>query len=198
MDFGLLLTSDALGENRPGKLMEHTMSMMQSGPVEAFDGTECGAGLHPAVGTGFSFDADANPGGGDIVPQQAVVDPAALVSALVAAFRAHSHINNVMTHVSGARWDEIERALHIILDIAAVPAGLSRLEANIVDLLCAERGVTGRIFKPYFETLLARLLPAVPAGHLQAHVLSLHQAAQIYEEDNPGVVRIATKTGEVR
>ena len=108
------------------------MTMMQSEPVEAFKGAECGAGLHPAVGTGVSFGADANPGDGDIVPQQAVVDSAALVGALVAAFRAHSHINNVMTHVSGARWDRIERALHIILDIADVPADLSRLEANIV------------------------------------------------------------------
>lgn len=166
------------------------MTMIQSEPVEVFKGAECG--------TGFSFDVDANPDDGDIVPQQPVVDSAALVGSLVAAFRAHSHINNVMAHVSGARWDQIERALHVILDIADVPADLSRLEANIVDLLCAERGVTGRIFKPYFETLLARLLPPVPAGHLQAHVLSLHRAAQIYEEDNSGAPRIAIRTGEVR
>ena len=174
------------------------MTMMQSGPVEAFDGTECGAGLHPAVGTGFSFGADANTGDGDIVPQQMAIEIDVLASALVAAFRAHSHINNVMTHVSGARWDQIERALHIILDSVAVPAGLSRLEANIVDLLCAERGVSGRIFKPYFEMLLTRLLPLAPAGHLQVHVLSLHEAAQIYEEDNPGSARIVIKTGAVR
>lgn len=174
------------------------MTMMQSRPVEAFGGTERGAGLHLAAAPGFRFGGDANTSDGDIVPQQMGIDPAALASALTAGFRAHSHINNVMTHVSGARWDHIERALHAILDIAAVPAGLSRLEANIVDLLCAERGVTGRIFKPYFETLLARILPPIPAAHLHAHVLSLHEAAQTYEDGNPGAARIAIKAGEVR
>lgn len=135
------------------------MIMMQSRPVEAYGRTDRGAGLHLAAAPGFRFGGDANTSDGDIVPQQSAVDLGAIASALVAEFRANSHINNVMPHISGARWDHIERALHAILDIAAVPAGLSRLEANIIDLLCAERGVTGRIFKPYFEMLLARIRP---------------------------------------
>lgn len=174
------------------------MSMMQFQQLRALDGTDRSAGYHGPVGFKFNFGADVSAGDGDIVPQQTAPDLDVLASALVAAFRAHSHINNVMTHISGARWDHIERALHIILDFAAVPVALSRLEANIVDLICAERGVTGRIFKPYLETLLARLLPPIPAAQLQVHVWSLHEAAQIFEDGNPGFTRLAIKTGKVR
>lgn len=166
------------------------MNMMQSLSVEALEGTFRDTGFHAVVGAGFGLRADARTGGSDNVSQLAHVDLDVLASALVAAFRAHSHINNVMTHISAARWDHIERALHIILNPAKVPVGLSRLEANIVDLLFAERGVTGRIAKPYFETLLARFLPT-SAAQMQAHVLSLHETAHISQEANSGSVRIA-------
>lgn len=29
--------------------------------------------------------------------------------------------------------------------------GLSPLEQNIIELMCAERGITGKILKPYFH-----------------------------------------------
>ncbi|WP_047028543.1 hypothetical protein [Hoeflea sp. IMCC20628] len=173
------------------------MSMMQFQQLRAFDGAERNVGYHEAIGSEFDFGADVNAGDGDIVPQQTAPDLEVLAGDLVAAFRAHSHINNVMTHISGARWDHVEHALHIILNSAAPPVGLSRLEANILDLICAERGVTGRIIKPFLETLLARLLPPIAAAQLQAHMRSLHEA-QMSEEANPSFSRIAATTGSGR
>lgn len=154
------------------------MNMMQfhSGrAVEDGDGAYISLGL---VRTTRDLVADASAEGEDTVPLQMAMAPGVLASALVAAFRAHSHINNVMTHISGARWDHIERALHVILDCDSVSVRLNRLEANIVELICAESGVTGRIVRPYFETQLGRLLPPILATRLQAHVLSLHLAEQ--------------------
>lgn len=97
----------------------------------------------------------------------------ALAAIVVARFRAHGHICNVMTHISGARWDRVEEAIGVILDPGAGKRQMTPLAENIVDLLCAERGVTGRIVKPYFEGLLARVLPSDVADRLCAHVACL-------------------------
>lgn len=96
-----------------------------------------------------------------------------LAAIVVASFRAHGHICNVMTHISGARWDSVEEAIRVILDPRAGKPEMTPLAENIVDLLCAERGVTGRIVKPYFETLLTRLLPIEVAARMCAHVACL-------------------------
>lgn len=98
---------------------------------------------------------------------------ATLATIVVANFRGHGHICNVMTHISGAKWDSVEEAIRFILDPHAGKPEMTPLAENIVDLLCAERGVTGRILKPYFEALLARLLPAEVATSMFAHVACL-------------------------
>ena len=161
------------------------MNMMQFKPFGAFYDTGHDTGCHEAVSSELNLGAGVGADDGDIMPQQMVPDLDVLASALVAAFRA------------GARWDDIERALHVILNSVAVPFGLSRLEANIIDLICAERGVTGRIFKPYFEMLLTRLLPPVQVAHLQAHILSLHEVAQM-RDGRSGPAPGAIKTGVAR
>ena len=74
------------------------------------------------------------------------------------AFRGHSHITNVLTHISGGNWRRVEQALRAIFDPETGPAGLSELSRNILDLICAERGVTGRILKPFFHSLVHGLL----------------------------------------
>jgi hypothetical protein len=74
------------------------------------------------------------------------------------AFREHSHINNILTHISGANWRRVEQELRAIFEPATEPAGLSALSRNMLDLICAERGVTGRILKPLFESFLRGLL----------------------------------------
>lgn len=101
-----------------------------------------------------------------------------LASLVVTHFRAHGHVNNVMTHISGARWDRIEDELCIILDTENKGPKLTPLAENLVELLYAERCVTGRIVKPYFEALLAGLLPAGVAIEISAHIECLYRAAE--------------------
>jgi hypothetical protein len=81
-----------------------------------------------------------------------------LVFLLVAGFRRHPHTNNVLTHISGGNWLRIEQALFAILDPNVRRGALSPLAIDIIDLMCAERGITGRILKPYYRSLLTNIL----------------------------------------
>jgi hypothetical protein len=96
-----------------------------------------------------------------------------LVTTTVAAFRSHPHINNVLTHICGARWERIGQALCVIVNPLATLNDLSPLAQNIVELMCAERGVTCRILKPIFHALLDKVLPARTAAYLRTHILQL-------------------------
>jgi hypothetical protein len=96
-----------------------------------------------------------------------------LVFRVAAAFRGHPHINNVLTHISGANWTAVEGALRVILDPRTGHGDLSPLGRNIVDLMCADRGVTGRIVKPFYRGLLADLLGETTASRFVADVTSL-------------------------
>ncbi len=93
----------------------------------------------------------------------ASLDHLELAAHLAVAFRDHPHINNVMTHISSANWQRIEQALAELLDADRPSACLSRLSRNILQLICAERGVTGRILKPYVAALLDRIAPGETA-----------------------------------
>ncbi|HEX3162088.1 MAG TPA: hypothetical protein VHQ92_05885 [Pseudolabrys sp.] len=95
---------------------------------------------------------------------------AELAFRIFAAFRAHPHINNVLTHIARANWAQAERSLNRILDLATPSDGLSLLEHNIIDLMCAERGITGKILKPYFHAALHRLLNPHHAELLIRHI----------------------------
>lgn len=94
----------------------------------------------------------------------------ALAFKIFAAFRAHPHINNVLTHISQANWARVEQALNSILDLTTKSDSLSQLGQNIIDLMCADRGVTGRILKPYFHAALHRLLLPEVAERIIRHV----------------------------
>lgn len=100
----------------------------------------------------------------------AVGDLAFLV---VAALRRQPHISNVLTHISGANWPRVEQALCVILDPLTASGDLSPLARNIVDLMCADRGITGRVMKPYFRGLLARTLSPHLVALLTDHVTLL-------------------------
>ena len=96
-----------------------------------------------------------------------------LVFSVVAAFRRHPHINNVLTHISEGSWSLVEQALRVILDPLAGSGDLSPLARNIVDLMCADRGIAGRILKPYYRDLLTNVLGPRIAALLVAHVTCL-------------------------
>lgn len=93
---------------------------------------------------------------------------------IFAALRAHPHISNVLTHISRANWIEVERSLNRILDMSTTSDGLSSLEENIIDLMVGERGVTGRILKPYFQAALHRLVEPSRAERLIRHINALY------------------------
>lgn len=98
---------------------------------------------------------------------------AELAFRIYAAFRAHPHICNVLTHISRAKWSEVERSISSILDPATTSDELSPLGKNIVDLMVAERGITGRILKPYFHAVLHRLIDPPQPERLIRHIESL-------------------------
>ena len=90
-----------------------------------------------------------------------------------AAFRAEPHINNVLTHISRAGSAELEQSITSILEPATTSDRLSPLGQNIVDLMVAERGPTGRILKPYFHAVLHNLLQPSQAKGLISHIEGL-------------------------
>ncbi len=61
---------------------------------------------------------------------------------IAVAFRQHGHIGNVLTHICGRDWTGLEHDLCRILDPKSVGAELSPLARNVLELLCANRGVT--------------------------------------------------------
>lgn len=91
-----------------------------------------------------------------------------------AAFRAHPHVNNVLTHISRANWAKVEQSLATILDLGTTSGSLSSLEENIIDLMCADRGVTGKILRPYFHAVLHRLLEPHQAQRIIRHIEILY------------------------
>jgi hypothetical protein len=102
-----------------------------------------------------------------------------LVFHVAAAFRSHPHINNVLTHISGANWNAIETALRAILDPSTGSRDLSPLARNIIDLMCADRGITGRIVKPFYRDLLKNLLGNDMSSHFITHITSLFLESEI-------------------
>ena len=98
---------------------------------------------------------------------------AELAFRVLVAFRVHPHLSNVLTHISGANWAKVERSLNSILDLATTSGSLSPLEQNIIDLMCADRGITGRIMKPYFHAVLRRVLEPDRAERLIRHINAL-------------------------
>lgn len=109
---------------------------------------------------------------------QVQLSTAELAFRIVAAFRADPHINNVLTHISRANWALVERDINSILDPATVSEELSPLAQNLIDLMYAERGVTGKILKPYFHDALDKLLEPSRAQQLIRHVEVLFIEAQ--------------------
>lgn len=98
-----------------------------------------------------------------------------LVFTLTASFRRHPHLNNVLTHISSGQWPGVERALRVILDLGSRHVDLSPLALNILDLMCADRGITGHILKPFFRRILFLKLPPPTAQRLISHVDNLFE-----------------------
>lgn len=101
------------------------------------------------------------------------LSPAELAFRVYAALRAHPHVSNVLTHISRAKWGEVEQTINSILDPATKSGDLSPLGQNIVDLMVGERGITGKILKPYFHAVLYRLLDPARSERLIRRIEAL-------------------------
>lgn len=104
-----------------------------------------------------------------------------LAFSVVAALHRHPHLSNVLTHISRSNWPRIEDTLRVILDPATQPRDLTPLARNMLDLMVAERGDAGRIFKPYFGALLTALAGPNKAATLlsRIHRLATSEAAVV-------------------
>ncbi|QFI71347.1 hypothetical protein [Bradyrhizobium betae] len=99
---------------------------------------------------------------------------AELAFRIYAAFRAHPHVCNVLTHISRARWIDVEQSINSILDPATSRDDLSPLGQNIVELMVAERGISGKILKPYFQVVLQRLLGPLQSERLMRRIDAMY------------------------
>jgi hypothetical protein len=106
------------------------------------------------------------------------------------SFRNHGHLGNVLTHISAGNWKRVEEALFAILDPYANSASLTPLAHNIVELMCAEGGVTGRILKPYYQRLLVDALGEKVARCVINNVTALFAELEAKAHDT---VRIASQ-----
>jgi integrase len=92
---------------------------------------------------------------------------------VVLSNRVRNEIEAYLKTRSGWRNDgplRLRQRIRAILDPLAASRELSPLARNIVDLMCADRGVTGRILKPYFRDFLASILSPCLAALLTDHV----------------------------
>jgi hypothetical protein len=106
-------------------------------------------------------------------------DREVLVKTMLMEFRWHPHVNNVLTHICGSQWTKVEQALRAIVNPATMRGDLSPLARNLVELMWAERGVTGRILKPYLREFLARDLSLDAADQVLFQVSRLCPVSEI-------------------
>lgn len=131
---------------------------------------------------------------GEQIPAPAEVKcplPNDLAFILVAALRQHGHIGNVLTHISGTNWTKVEQALRSILDPDVGSQALSPLAQNIIELIGGDRGVTGRITKPYLRTVLGRVLGIDGATRLMQRVNGLFVELECARQQPPNTGRAA-------
>lgn len=80
-----------------------------------------------------------------------------LVFTLVALLRADGHLCNVLTHISSGDWRAVEQAITSILSSRTSSKKLPNVARNMLELICDNRGVTGRIMRPFFFEAIARI-----------------------------------------
>ena len=103
---------------------------------------------------------------------QAAADGASagLSFTLVALLRADWHLCNVLTHVSSGDWRAVEQAINAILEPRTPPRRLSNIARNMLELLCDDRGVTGRRMRPFFFEAMARVAGRAEMKRLEAKI----------------------------
>lgn len=96
-----------------------------------------------------------------------------LAFTLTALLRADGHSSNVLTHIASGNWDAIEQAVRAILEPRTSPKKLSSIARNILELLCDDRGVTGRLMRPLFFESIKRIAGKAEMKRLEAKIRRL-------------------------
>lgn len=106
-----------------------------------------------------------------------------LAETLSGAFRRHPHLGNVLTHISSARWARVDEALLPLLNPYRDSFEVSPLTQNLLELICDNRGTTGRIMQPFFRAFLAKHVTSDKAEQIEAWVWKLRAAQPGYTPD---------------
>ncbi len=118
---------------------------------------------------------------------------------IAVGFRQHGHIGNVLTHICGRDWTGLEHELRRILNPESIGPEPSPLARNILELLCADRGVTARIMRPYFRRLLTAILGDDAAIRLVHRIDAAFAESECAVRPWPAVSRFsARKTDTIR
>jgi hypothetical protein len=96
-----------------------------------------------------------------------------LAEALSAALRRHPHLGNVVTHISAKRWAQVSEALLPLLNPYNDSFSVTPLTRNLLELICDNRGTTGRIMQPFFRAFLADHVTGNEAERIEAWVWKL-------------------------
>lgn len=103
-----------------------------------------------------------------------------LAETLSGALRRHPHLGNVLTHISRARWARVDEALLPLLNPHRNRLDVGPLTQNLLELICDNRGTTGRIMQPFFRAFLARHVTRDEAAQIEAWVWKLRAAQPGY------------------
>ena len=104
---------------------------------------------------------------------------AGLAFKLVALLRADGHLCNVLTHISSGDWRAVEQAILTILEPRAPPEKLSKLARNMLELLCDDLGITGRMMRPFVFQAIGRIAGKVEMKRLEAGIRRLRQRVSV-------------------
>lgn len=107
-----------------------------------------------------------------------------LAEDLSSAFRRHPHLGNVLTHISSGRWPRVDEALQPLFTPSSKGFEVGPLTRNILELICDNRGTTGRIMQPFFQTYLSRRLNTVDAENIAAWVWHLRRSQPDYVSED--------------
>lgn len=79
----------------------------------------------------------------------------ALAQMLTASFRAHGHTGNVLTHIAQGSWTAIEACMARLLDPSWDARQCSRLDSEILELMCDQSGIAGKTVRAELLRIVA-------------------------------------------
>jgi hypothetical protein len=130
--------------------------------------------------------------------KSAAVTATDLAFTLVALLRTEGHLCNVLTHISSGDWHAVEQAIVAILSPRNSSKKLSNIARNILELVCDDHGVTGRIMRPFFFNAIARIAGEPERKRLERKIRRLRCRMSLDASVRLAHPRRARKSGNAR